>query len=112
MTGCLLERRLVALKQSSRGRFTVLTGARQVGKTTLVRKAFPDAPLLRFDSQAERQAYGALTPADWIARYPIAIFDEVQKAPQIFDTLKSCYDQAPHLRYILLGSSQVLLMHG
>lgn len=112
MKARLLEDRLVSLNQSNRGRFTVLTGARQVGKTTLVRKAFPEAPLLRFDSMAERQAYGAMTPAEWIMRYPTAIFDEVQKAPQIFDTLKSCYDQASHLRYILLGSSQVLLMHG
>jgi predicted AAA+ superfamily ATPase len=89
-----------------------LTGARQVGKTTLVRAAFPDIPLLRFDAQAERSAYGAMTPADWIARYPTAILDEVQKAPQIFETLKSCYDQEPKLRYLMLGSSQVQLMQG
>lgn len=104
--------RLRELFGSPRGRFTVLTGARQVGKTTLVRTAFPEIPLLRFDAQAERSAYGAMTPADWIARYPTAILDEVQKAPLIFETLKSCYDQDPSLRYLLLGSSQVQLMQG
>lgn len=108
----LLQERLQSLFVSPRGRFTVLTGARQVGKTTLVRTLFPDIPLLRFDAQAERSAYSAMTPADWSARYPTAILDEVQKAPRIFETLKSCYDQDPSLRYILLGSSQVLLMQG
>ena len=107
-----MESILRATVGSRRGRFTVLTGARQVGKTTLVGMTFPETPLLRFDSLAERNAYAALTPADWIQRYPSAIFDEVQKSPQIFETLKSCYDQAPHLRYILLGSSQVQLMQG
>jgi predicted AAA+ superfamily ATPase len=103
------QNRLKILNASSRGRFTVLTGARQVGKSTLVGMAFPGVPLLRFDSLAERTAYEALTPADWIARYPCAILDEVQKAPRIFETLKSCYDQNPDLRYVLLGSSQVIL---
>jgi len=38
--------------------------------------------------------------------------DEVQKSPQIFDTIKSCYDQNADVRFILLGSSQVMLMKG
>ena len=108
----LLEERLRTLWDTPRGRITVLTGARQVGKTTLVRMAYPDIPLLRFDALAERMAYQALTPADWISRFPVAILDEVQKSPEIFDTLKSCFDQAPQVRYLLLGSSQIQLLHG
>ncbi|MEN9353927.1 MAG: hypothetical protein RL318_1252 [Fibrobacterota bacterium] len=90
----------------------MLTGARQVGKTTLVQMAFPDVPLLRFDAHSERAAYNALTPADWIERYPVAILDEVQKAPEIFDTLKSVFDQSSKTRFLLLGSSQIQLLHG
>lgn len=90
----------------------MLTGARQVGKTTLMKMAFPEIPLLRFDALAERLAYQSLTPADWIARFPVAILDEVQKSPEIFDTIKSCYDQAPQVRYLLLGSSQIQLLQG
>ncbi len=104
-----------ALKKSlfgDRGRFTVLTGARQVGKSTLVKMAFPEIPVLSFDAMSEREVYSRFTPEDWISRYPTVILDEVQKAPSIFDTLKACYDRAPHLRYVLLGSSQVLLLKG
>jgi len=108
----LAQKRLQILWNSPRGRITVLTGARQVGKTTLVQMAFPDVPLLRFDAQSERAAYNALTPADWIERYPVVILDEVQKSPELFDTLKSVFDQAPKARFLLLGSSQIQLLQG
>jgi predicted AAA+ superfamily ATPase len=42
--------------------------------------------------------------------YPRAILDEVQKVPALFESLKSVYDQFPDPRYILLGSSQLLLL--
>lgn len=87
-----------------------MTGARQVGKTTLAREAFPDHHLVNFDAPAERAVYESLTPADWIARYPRAIIDEAQKLPSIFDTIKACYDRDPDVRYVLLGSSRILLM--
>lgn len=108
----LLQDRLTARWGSPQGRITVLTGARQVGKTTLAQRAFPEVPLLRFDALAERMAYQALTPADWITRYPVAILDEVQKSPALLDTLKSCFDQDPRVRYLLLGSSQIQLLQG
>jgi len=47
---------------------------------------------------------------DWIARYPCAILDEVQKMPLIMDTIKAVYDQSESTRLIMLGSSQILLM--
>ena len=87
-----------------------MTGARQVGKTTLAGEAFPDHHLVNFDAPAERAVYESLTPADWIARYPRAIIDEAQKLPSIFDTIKACYDRDPEVRYVLLGSSRILLM--
>jgi len=36
--------------------------------------------------------------------------DEVQKEPQLVESIKSVYDQFPEPRYILLGSSQILLL--
>ncbi|MBN2344354.1 MAG: ATP-binding protein [Deltaproteobacteria bacterium] len=83
-----------------------------MGKTTLVQHAFPDIPLLRFDSPVERNVYVKMTPAQWISQYPTAILDEIQKAPEVLETLKSCYDQAEHLKYVLLGSSQIMLLQG
>jgi len=42
--------------------------------------------------------------------YPKAILDEVQKEPQLIESIKSVYDQFPDPKYILLGSSQILLL--
>ena len=93
-----------------RGRLFVLTGARQVGKSTLASMAFPDYPVINLDSPVERAAYEQLGPEEWIARYPRAIVDEAQKLPAVIETLKACYDRDSQVRYILLGSSQILLL--
>ena len=110
----LFSRRLsagiTALHGRPRGRLTVLSGARQTGKSTLVRAAFPDHDYIDFDAPTERAVWARLTPADWIARHPRAILDEAQKLPEVFDTIKAVYDRAPQSRYVLLGSSQILLL--
>jgi hypothetical protein len=105
-----IQDHLIDLHARPRGRLLVVTGARQVGKTTLARAAFPDHALVNLDSPVERAVYERLTPADWVARFPRAIIDEAQKLPAIFDTIKACHDRAPEVRYVLLGSSRVLLM--
>ena len=98
-------------KASSRfGRITVLTGARQTGKTTLVRELFPDYTYLTLDDPITRPDYARLSAAQWQERYPLVILDEVQKLPALLDSVKASYDQYPHTRYILLGSSQILLL--
>ena len=106
------QKRLLDLKQKNRGRIIVLTGARQVGKTTLAQNCFPDMPILSMDSPIERQSYLSFTPAQWHANYPCVILDEIQKAPDLFDTVKSCYERYPNMHFVLLGSSQFLLMKG
>ncbi len=98
-------------KAASRfGRITVLTGARQTGKTTLVRALFPDYTYLTLDDPITRPDYARLSAAQWQERYPLVILDEVQKLPALLDSVKATYDQYPHTRYILLGSSQILLL--
>ncbi len=88
----------------------VLTGARQCGKSTLAASAFPDYPVVTFDSPIERAAYETLSPEQWIQRYPIAVLDEIQKLPAMIETIKAVYDRSSDTRYILLGSSQILLL--
>jgi len=100
-------RRLAA---STRGRLVVLTGARQCGKSTLALQAFPDYPILGFDSPVERTAYERLSPAAFAQQYPRAVLDEIQKQPSFIGTVKAAADRHSHLRYVLLGSSQLLLM--
>ena len=81
-----------------------------MGKSTLASMAFPDYPVINLDSPVERAAYEQLGPEEWIARYPRAIVDEAQKLPAVIETLKACYDRDSQVRYILLGSSQILLL--
>lgn len=94
----------------STGRIVVVTGARQVGKSTLVRHAFPDYAYIALDDPTSSGEWARLPSAAWAARYPRAILDEVQKVPSLLHTIKGAYDAANDARYILLGSSQIHLL--
>ena len=102
----------ILLKRSASrfGRIIVITGARQTGKTTLVKKLFPKIPYISIEDPVSVSEYKDLTASQWRVLYPEAILDEIQKEPQLVESIKSVYDQFPEPRYILLGSSQILLM--
>lgn len=100
------------LVTSSRGRLAVVSGARQVGKTTLVRQTRSDWPYLDLDDPVTRPLLESLTAQDWLSRYRKVIVDEVQKLPGLFETFKACHDRDPEFRAILLGSSQLLVLKG
>jgi len=98
-------------KNSSRfGRIIIVTGARQTGKTTLVRRIFPDFDYISVEDPVTVGAYKSLTAAQWNSSYPNAIIDEIQKEPVLVESIKSVYDQFSKPKYILLGSSQILLL--
>ncbi|MBL7966566.1 MAG: ATP-binding protein [Prolixibacteraceae bacterium] len=92
------------------GRIIVFTGARQTGKTTLARKLFPDYEYISVEDPVMRSQYAQLAALQWKALFPLAILDEIQKEPRLIESIKSVYDQWPEPRYILLGSSQLLLL--
>ena len=92
------------------GRIIILTGARQTGKTTLVKKAFPDYTYLSIEDPKLRNTYTNLTAQQWAKLYPKALLDEIQKEPILIESIKATYDQFDEPHYILLGSSQLLLM--
>lgn len=91
-------------------RIFVITGARQAGKTTFVRNYFTQYAYISIEDPMLRSQYTQLTASQWENLFPIAILDEVQKEPQIIESIKAVYDQYSHVRYVLLGSSQLLLM--
>lgn len=95
---------------SGRTRILVFTGARQVGKTTLVRELLKDYTYLSIEDPVMRVSYKSLSATQWKTLFPKAILDEVQKEPQLIESIKSAYDQFPDVYYVLLGSSQLLLM--
>jgi len=92
------------------GRIIVVTGARQTGKTTLIKKLFPNFSYISIEDPVVVNEYKKLTASQWNSLYPKAILDEVQKEPQLVESIKSVYDQFPESKYILLGSSQILLL--
>lgn len=92
------------------GRIIILTGARQTGKTTLIRHLFPDYEYISVDDPIMRERYSQLAASQWNALYPNAILDEVQKEPGLIESIKSVYDQWETPKYFLLGSSQLLLL--
>ncbi len=108
------NRTLAVILQEKSGsdtpRIIVLTGARQTGKTTLVKKVFPGYQYLSIEDPVMRIRYSGLTASQWQNTYPRAILDEVQKQPSLIESIKSTYDQFPETRYVLTGSSQLLLL--
>ena len=90
----------------------VLTGARQTGKTALLREAFPEATFLSMDlpSTAEQANQSPASLLD-LSPEPI-IIDEVQYAPGIFRHLKARIDADRHRmgRFLLTGSQKFNLM--
>ncbi|MFH1000138.1 MAG: AAA family ATPase, partial [Bacteroidota bacterium] len=110
MKSRFLNQTIIDKNRHQFGRIIILTGARQTGKTTLARKAFPDYTYLSIEDPMLRGDYARLTAGQWALQYPNAILDEVQKEPVLIESIKSVYDQYEIPRYILLGSSQILLM--
>lgn len=102
--------KLNEIAASKLGRIIVLTGARQVGKTTLVRAALPQYRYISIEDPVNRATYGRLTAAQWHLHFPQAALDEVQKLPSLVESIKATYDTFDDARYLLLGSSQLLLL--
>lgn len=111
-----LERRVQTRLQRLTGLFpaVAVSGARQTGKTTLLKHCFPAYRYVSLDlpskaEQAERN------PDDFLREHPDPlIVDEVQYAPGLFRHLKAAIDQKRHAngRFLLTGSQHFTLMDG
>ncbi len=90
----------------------VLTGARQVGKSTLLQHAAPfrDWKFVSLDDfDALRQAQE--NPEGLWAGSEQIVLDEVQKAPALLSAVKRAVDRAPRrYRFVLSGSANLLLL--
>lgn len=88
----------------------VVTGPRQSGKTTLVRAAFPQLPYCSLEDPDVRER--ALRDGRGFLRAFAggAVFDEVQRAPELLSYLQTMADDSPALgRFILTGSQNLML---
>lgn len=85
-----------------------ITGPRQAGKSTLLSHELPNYTYLTFDDYALLNFFQT-DPYEFMARYhQHVIFDEAQKAPEIFNHIKMAVDKDRNNygRFIVTGSSQ------
>ncbi len=103
------------LRRSARTRpVVVLTGARQTGKTSLLRRLFAKHTFVSLDLPTEAEQ-AEKEPEAFLRRHPApAIIDEVQYAPGLFRHLKAAVDanRGRHGQYLLTGSQKFTLMKG
>lgn len=101
------------LQQASQDHpIVVLTGARQVGKSMLLRRAAPFRNWRYYtmdDFDHLQQAHE--NPQGLWAGVNEIVLDEVQKAPGLLVAVKKAVDEQPgHFRFVLSGSANLLLM--
>jgi uncharacterized protein len=93
----------------------LVLGARQVGKTTLVRTAFRTFPYVDLEEPRMRALFrdDPVFHIESRAR-PSLILDEAQFVPEVFSALRGIIDANRRMngRFILLGSAQPSLVRG
>lgn len=95
-------------------RVVLLNGARQSGKSTLVRVVAKDrtAEWRDLDTVINRQA-ATTDPEGFVAFPDLMVIDEIQRVPDLLLAIKSQVDRDPRPgRYLLTGSSRVLGLRG
>ncbi|HET9184187.1 MAG TPA: ATP-binding protein [Candidatus Angelobacter sp.] len=101
------------LRHSAKTRpVVVLTGARQTGKTSTLRRLFPNHNFVSLDLPTEAEQ-AEKEPTSFLQRHPPpVIIDEVQYAPGLFRYIKIAVDANRHEngQFLLTGSQKFTLM--
>lgn len=102
------EKELIALSRQFKS--VAITGPRQSGKTTLVRKVFPDKTYINLENPDNRN-FAQEDPRGFLNNHPKgAILDEVQRVPELFSYLQQILDERSERGlFILTGSNNFLL---
>jgi hypothetical protein len=109
----LLQSRVAEQLQAG-GKIVLIYGARQVGKTTLVRQVLSDLPYQTLAVNADEMRYAdVLSSRDLrqlrglVEGFELLFVDEAQRIPEIGVNLKLLIDHLPHLRIVVTGSSSL-----
>lgn len=89
-----------------------LTGPRQSGKTTLVRRLFPDYEYINLENLNDLYAVQE-DPLRFLKTFSSTgvIIDEAQKLPELFSYLQGIVDESKQMgKFILTGSQNFLLL--
>jgi predicted AAA+ superfamily ATPase len=109
----MIRRNIEPLLRQLAGQYPIVTlvGPRQSGKTTLARMVFPDKPYVSLEDPDLRR-FAIEDPRSFLSAYKGgAVFDEIQRAPELPSYLQSMVDnQGAAGQFILTGSQQFELM--
>ena len=109
----MIERNITPVLRQLASQYPVvtLTGPRQSGKTTLTQRVFADKPYVTLEDPDTRR-YASEDPRGFLMQYAQgAIFDEIQRAPELTSYLQGMVDADPRPgRFVLTGSHQFELM--
>ena len=98
------------LPQENKRKLVIITGARQTGKTTLVKNRYPNLYYINLDAPENRDFIREISSFAWAQELGNAVIDEAQKEPVVFEKIKYAYDEKKISFGVLLGSSQILLL--
>jgi predicted AAA+ superfamily ATPase len=108
-----IERKLTGKLQALAAKFPVifLTGPRQSGKSTLVKRAFSDYDYVNLEEKDQRD-FAVRDPRGFLDLYgDKAIIDEAQRAPDLFSYIQTKVDEDDRPgRYLLSGSQNFLIL--
>lgn len=86
-----------------------MLGARQVGKTTIIKRIFPEAQYLFVDNEPIKSSLEHYDPAVYRqllnADSELVVIDEIQKLSDPGRAAKIFFDQLPEFKLIITGSS-------
>jgi len=101
----------VLVKAESMFGAILVAGSRQVGKTTLLRKAKADLPYITLDDPIMLATAMSEPGTFFRASPPPLVLDEIQYAPQLFPHIKMLLDaQGQKGQFFLSGSQQYQMM--
>lgn len=107
--------RVLDLESLLKQRSLFLLGARQTGKSTLLRERFPQArfvDLLEADTFRELSARPEFLRQSLSPQERLVVIDEVQKLPTLLDEVHLLIERNKSLRFVLTGSSARKLKRG
>jgi predicted AAA+ superfamily ATPase len=92
----------------------VVTGPRRAGKTTLLRKLFPNARCVLLEDPDIQGRVRSDPRAFLDELQPPVVFDEIQNTPELLDFVRTLIDTKPRRmgQWLFTGSQEVPLMRG